>query len=160
MPSYVLKGGEKPPIEMVNYLQENRENYLRITLEVEGSHDRLRRSFHALVKAWFDSGEFSANGSDIRSYEKLRNYYKLEGCENVPEFYIYKNNYYKTREDLKNNIDEDFNIKYVIVEPKSWTDMTKKEKSKALDCLLTEIRMSSTSNQNVLSWVNKIQGDI
>jgi hypothetical protein len=156
MPEFYIKKG-LADVELKNWIEENKdEPFVRVNIEVESKHDRLRRSFHALIREWYMCGEWSANGSDIRCYEKLRNYYKLAGCDNKPAYYIYKNNYYKTTEELKSNIDSDFNIKYVIVEPKSWTDMTKKEKSTALDLLLTEIRHSMTNNQKVLYWVQAI----
>lgn len=160
MPEWTIKKG-MASIEIKDYLASLKdEDYIRISIELESSHERLRRSFHVLLREWFNSGEWSCNGSDIKTYEKFRNYYKLMGCDNKPAHYIYKSNYFKTIEELKDNIDLDFNIKFVSVEPKSWIDMTKKEKSKALDCLLTEIKYSMTSNQKVLEWKAKIEGDI
>jgi hypothetical protein len=160
MPEFYIKKG-LADVELKNWIELNKdEPFVRVDIEVESTHERLRRSFHALIREWFKSGEYSANGADIRSYEKLRNYYKLLGCDNKPAFYIYKNNYYKSREDLKNNIDDDFNIKYVTVEPRHWEDMTRKQKSLALDGLLTEIKMSMSNNNKVMEWVYKITSDI
>jgi len=160
LPEFYIKKGLADSA-LKDWIEEHKsEPFVRVNIEVESKHDRIRRSFHALIREWFLSGEFSANGSDIRSYEKLRNYYKLAGCDNKPEYYIYKSNYYKTTEELKANIDADFNINHVSIEPKSWTDMTKKQKSLALDTLLTEIRMSMTNNQKVLSWVQKITHEV
>ena len=156
---YIKKG--LADVELKNWIELNKdEPFIRVDIEIEATHERLRRSFHALIREWFKSGEYSANGSDIRSYEKLRNYYKLSGCDNKPAFYIYKNNYYKSREELKDNIDDDFDIKFVTVEPRHWEDMTRKQKSPALDTLLTEIKMSLCNNQKVLEWVYKITQDI
>ena len=160
MPEFYIKKGLADVLLTDWIAAHTDEPFIRVNIEVESSHERLRRSFHALIREWFNSGEYSANGSDIRSYEKLRNYYKLMGCDNKPAFYIYKNNYYKTREELKANIDDDFNINYVIVEPRHFEDMTKKQKSLALDALLTEIKMSMCNNQKVMEWVYKISGDI
>jgi len=160
MPIFYIKKG-LADIKLKNWIEANKnEPFVRVEIEVESSHERLRRSFHGLLLDWFNSGEWSCNGSDIRSYEKFRNYYKLSGCDNKPAYYIYKSNYYKTTEELKQNLDIDFNIKNVSVEPKSWNDMSKKQKSKALNVLLTEIRMSMTNNQKVLKRVAEITGDI
>ena len=159
MPTFILKGKDKPPQEMIDFLQENREDYLRIDIEVETSHERLRRSFHALINAWFDSGEWSANGTaEIYCYDRLRDYYKYQGCQKFIG-YRYKKNNFKTLEELfdKYPTAEKEHIDPIV---KSWTDMTKKEKRTALDCVLTEIRYSKTSNRKVLEWVAKITGDI
>lgn len=160
MPEFILKGGDKPPKEMVDFLAENRGDYLRISLEVESSHDRLRRSFHALIREWFDCGEFSANGHDVKTYGKLRDYYKFEGTDYKVDKYVYRSNEYDSVDEMVEKELDNFNMNYVSVKPKSWKDMTKKEKSNALNCLLTEIRLSMCNNQKVLSWVAKITGDI
>ena len=160
MPEFYIKKGLATP-ELKQWISDHQEEpFLRVNIEVESSHERLRRSFHGLLLDWFNSGEWSCNGSDIRSYTKFRNYYKLAGCDNVPAYYIYKSNYFKTTEELKANIDEDFNIKNVSLEPRSWNDMTKKQKSNALNVLLTEIKYSMTNNQKVLKRVSEITGDI
>lgn len=159
MVEFVLKGGDKPPREMVDFLEENRGDYLRITLEVESSHERLRRSFHALLREWFFCGEWSANGSEIYTYEKLRDYYKLMGCDRKPAKYVYNNDKFDTLELLVESY-PNYTSGYIGLEPKSWTKMNKREKSLALNILLTEIRLSMTNNQKVLEWVNKISGDI
>jgi len=160
MPEFYIKKG-LADAALKQWIQDHKdEPFVRVNIEVESSHERLRRSFHVLLREWFNSGEWSCNGADIRSHEKFRNYYKLAGCDNKPAYYIYKSNYYKTTEELKQNIDSDFNIKNVSVEPKSWNDMSKKEKSRSIDVLLTEIKYSMTNNQKVLEWVAKITGDI
>jgi len=160
MPEFYIKKGLATP-ELKQWISDHQEEpFLRVNIEVESSHERLRRSFHGLLLDWFNSGEWSCNGSDIRSYTKFRNYYKLAGCDNVPAFYIYKSNYFKTTEELKANIDEGFNIKNVSLEPRSWNDMTKKQKSNALNVLLTEIKYSMSNDQKVLKRVSEITGDI
>lgn len=160
MPRFYIKKG-LADIELKQWIEANKnEPFVRVEIEIESSHERLRRSFHGLLLDWYNSREWSCNGSDIRSYEKFRNYYKLAGCDNKPAYYIYKSNYFKTLEDLKANIDVDFNIKNVSIEPKSWNDMSKKQKSNALNVLLTEIRYSMTNDQKVLKRVAEITGDI
>lgn len=160
MPEFYIKKGLADS-DLKNWITEHQEEpFIRVNIEVESSHERLRRSFHGLLLDWFNCGEWSCNGSDIRSYEKFRNYYKLAGCDNKPAFYIYKSNYYKTTEELKANIDDDFDIKNVSLEPRSWNDMTKKQKSNALNILLNEIRFSMTNDQKVLKRVAEITGDI
>ena len=160
MPEFYIKKG-LADVELKNWIELNKdEPFVRVNIEVESSHERLRRSFHGLLLDWFNSGEWSCNGSDIRSYTKFRNYYKLAGCDNVPAYYIYKSNYFKTTEELKANIDEDFNIKNVSLEPRGWNDMTKKQKSNALNVLLTEIKYSMSNDQKVLKRVAEITGDI
>jgi len=159
MPEFYIKKG-LADVELKNWIELNKdEPFIRVNIEIEATHERLRRSFHALIREWFKSGEYSANGADIRSYQKLRNYYKLEGCQGKPDWYVYRNNYYKTSAELKENIDADFNINDVNTEPRHWEDMTRKQKSLALDTLLTEIKMSLCNNQKVLEWVYKIEGD-
>ena len=160
MPEFYIKKGLATP-ELKQWISDHQEEpFLRVNIEIESSHERLRRSFHGLLLDWFNSGEWSCNGSDIRSYTKFRNYYKLAGCDNVPAYYIYKSNYFKTTEELKSNIDADFNIKNVSLEPRSWNDMTKKQKSNALNVLLTEIKYSMSNDQTVLKRVAEITGDI
>lgn len=158
MPEWILKGGEKPPKDMVNFLAENRENYLRINMEVESSHERLRRSFHVLLKAFFESGEWSCNGAEIHSLEKFKDYYKLNGCDMKPAYYLFNNDKFKSLVELAAAY-PDYRGGFIGLEPKSWTKMTKKEKSNALNLLLTEIRLSMTNSQKVLEWSAKIQGD-
>jgi len=160
MPEFYIKKG-LADVLLTEWIKEHQdEPFIRVNIEVESSHERLRRSFHGLLLDWFNSGEWSCNGSDIRSYTKFRNYYKLAGCDNIPAFYIYKSNYYKTPDELKKNIDADFNINNVSLEPRSWNDMTKKQKSNALNILLTEIRYSMTNDQKVLKRVAEITGDL
>jgi len=159
MPNFVLKGTGQPPKEMVNYLHENAQETLYVTIEIESTQERLRRSFHALIRAWFESGEWSANGEKIKTYEALRNYYKLEGCGGIPEWYRFGNYNTKNIEEITRHLPNEY-TGFIVKDPKSWNDMTKKEKRLALETLLTEIRYSMTNNKKVLEWVAKITGDI
>lgn len=159
MPTWTFKGGEKPPSEMAQYIKDHINDSLKISIEVESSHERLRRSFHALIKEWYKSGEWSANGEKIKTYEGLRDYYKLMGCDGKPEWYRIGKFNTKDCEEIKKHLPKEYHH-FIVEEPKSWSDMTKQEKRNSLDILLTEIKMSMTSNKKVLEWVYKIQGDI
>ncbi len=158
MPEFYIKKG-LADVELKEWIKEHAdEPFVRVNIEVESSHDRLRRSFHVLTRHWFDSGEWSCNGSDIRSLYKLRLYYKLEGCEAKPDKYIYNNDEFSCVDELVVAY-PDFDVTNVG-RRKSWTKMNKKQKSLALNILLTEIKLSMTNNQKVLEWVAKITGDI
>lgn len=159
MPEFYIKKG-LADVDLKQWLEENKdEPFIRVSVEVESSHDKLRRSFHALLDAWFTSGEWSCNGSEIKSYEKFRNYYKLAGCNNKPKYYVFKNDKFKTLEELTEAYPQN-NYSYIGLEPKGWEEMTKKQKSISLDVLLSEIKYSMTNNIKVMEWVSKISGDI
>ena len=143
-----------------NWIEEHKnEPFVRVNIEVESSHDRLRRSFHALIREWFNSGEWSANCEKIKTYEALRDYYKLQGCDGKPEWYRFGKYNSKNKEDISKYLAEEYH-RFIVEDPKSWVDMNKKQKSRALDCLLTEIKYSMCNNQKVLEWVAKVTGDI
>ena len=157
MPSFIMKNGKATP-ELKEWLEAHKdEPFIRCDVEIESKHDRLRRSFHALIRAWFLSGEFSVqhNGKEVSSYEQLRDYYKLCGCDGVPEWYRFGSYYTKNREEISKHIEPNYH-RFIVEDPKSWVDMSKKQKSKALQILLTEINLSQCNNQDVLSWVSKI----
>ncbi len=155
MPEFYIKKG-LADVELKNWIEQHKdEPFVRVNIEVESKHDRLRRSFHALIREWFICGEWSANGDKIRTYEALRDYYKLQGCGGIPEWYKFGKFNTKNREEITNHLEPQYH-RFIVEDPKSWSDMTKKEKSTALDLLLTEIRHSMTNNQKVLEWVAKI----
>ena len=158
MPDFLIKSGHASN-ELRDWLKANEGKLIRISVEVESKADRIRRSFHALIREWFNSGEFSANGDKIKTYEALRDYYKLQGCDGVPEWYRFGKYNTKNREEITNYLEPQYH-RFIVEDPKSWVDMNKSEKMKALDCLLFEIRHSMTNNQKVLEWVNKIQGEM
>ena len=158
MPRFYIKKGLATP-ELKEYIQANKdEPFLRVDIEIETDHERLRRSFHALIKAWFKSGEYSANLEKIKTYEALRDYYKLQGCDGVPEWYRFGKYNTKDKTEITNHLEPMYH-RFIVEDPKSWSKMTKKEKSNCLDILLTEIRHSMTNNQDVLNWVDKINGE-
>lgn len=158
MPEFYIKKGLSTP-DLKQWIADHAEEpFLRVNIEIESSHERLRRSFHALLKEWFCCGEWSANGSEIYTYEKLRDYYKLMGCDRKPAKYIYNNDKFDSLELLVESY-PNYTNGYIGMEPKSWVNMNKREKSTALNILLTEIRLSMTNNQKVLEWVAKITGD-
>ena len=159
MPTFYIKKG-LADVELKNWIELNKdEPFVRVDIEIESPHERLRRSFHALLREWFNCGEWSANGTEIYTYDKLRDYYKLVGCDMKPAKYVYRNDKFDTLDLLVESY-PDYTKGFIGLEPKSWNDMTKKEKSKSLDSVLTEIRYSMTSNKSVLEWVAKITGDI
>ncbi len=159
MPEFYIKKG-LADVLLTEWIAEHvDEPFIRVNIEVESKHDRLRRSFHALIREWFNSGEFSANCEKIKTYEALRDYYKLEGCEGVPEWYRFGKYNTKNKEDITKHLDPDYH-RFIVEDPKSWKGMSKAEKSRALNCLLTEIKMSMCNNEKVLEWVYKITHDI
>lgn len=159
MPEFYIKKGLADKA-LKDWIGEHKEEpFIRVSIEVESSHERLRRSFHVLLKAFFESGEWSCNGAEIHSLEKFKDYYKLQGCDMKPAYYLFNNDKFKTLEDMATAY-PNYKGGFIGLEPKSWTNMTKKEKSSALNLLLTEIRLSMTNNQKVLEWVAKITGDI
>lgn len=158
MPEFYIKKG-LADVDLKQWLEDNQdEPFVRVSVEVESSHERLRRSFHVLTRYWFDSGEWSCNGHDIRSIKKFRLYYKMEGCDGVPDEYTYNNDGFKTIDDLLKAYPDA--VPSHVGREKSWTTMNKLQKSIALNVLLTEIKLSMTNNQKVLEWVAKITGDI
>ena len=159
MPRFYIKKGLATP-ELKDYIQDNKEEpFLRVDIEIESDHERLRRSFHVLLKAWFNCGEWSCNGAEINSLEKFKNYYKFAGCDYTPNGYIYKGDRFDSLEKLHEAYDYVVVKEFIRPDVKSWTKMTKKEKTSCIDILLTEIKLSMTNNQEVLNWVAKIQGD-
>ena len=161
MPEFILKGGDKPPKEMVDFLAENRDDYLRITLEIESTHERLQRSFHGLLLDWWNSGEWSAGGNDFKTFFRFRNYFKFVGTDLKVVAWLYQGEEYKTKDEMLSKIDvNDFRMKDVTKLPKHWNDMSKKQKSKTLECLISEIKHSMTNNQKVLKRLAEITGDI
>ncbi len=165
MPEFILKGGDKPPKEMVEFLQDNREDYLRVNIEVESSHERLRRSFHGLLQDVVASGEHNieVEGNRIVTFYDLKNHYKIIGCDGKPEYYRFKK--YTTtdgdglREMVVKRFGNDY-LEFIVEEAKSWKVMSKRAKSRALNALLTDINYSMTNNQKVLKRVAEITGDI
>jgi hypothetical protein len=159
MPRFYIKKGLATP-ELKEWIATNKdEPFLRVDIEIESDHERLRRSFHVLLKAWFNSGEWSCNGSEINSLEKFKDYYKFAGCDFKANGYIYKGDRFDTLEKLHEAYDYVVVKEFIRPEVKSWTKMSKKEKSSCIDLLLTEIKLSYTNNQEVLNWVDKISGD-
>ncbi len=168
MPEWTIKKG-MASVEIKDYLATlTDEDYIRINIELESNHERLRRSFHGLLDDWFESGEWSCNGSEIYTMKRFRDYYKYEGCNKIPVGYTFNGEeflYSKKKGETHLNALERLykcypnarDIKPVV---KSWKLMGKKEKSNALNLLLTEIRYSMTNNQAVLKRVAEITGDI
>ena len=171
MPEWVIKKG-MASVEVKDYLATLKdEDYIRISIEVESSHERLRRSFHGLLDDWFECGEWSCNGAEIYTMKRFKEYYKYHGCDYIPIGYTFRGEEYKPDKKKKETLDDalmkllnDFpeakgskDLKPLV---KSWKYMNKKQKSKALNLLLTEIKLSMTSNQKVLKRVAEITGDI
>ena len=167
MPEFYIKKGlaEKA---LKDWIEEHKdEPFVRVNIEVESTHERLRRSFHVLLKEWFKSGEWSCNGAEIYTFKRFRDYYKYEGCDRQPVGFSYRGEEFlkEKGEDIIYTLDRlkscfpganNEEIKPIV---KSWIKMTKKEKSKSLDLLFTEIRHSMTTNSKVLEWVAKISHD-
>ena len=159
MPEFYIKKG-LADTDLKAWIKEHEtEPFIRVNIEVESSHARLRRSFMGLTTHFFESGEWSCNGAEINSLEKFKNYYKFAGCDYTPNGYIYKGDRFETLEKLHEAYDYIVVKEFIRPDVKSWTKMTKKEKTSCIDILLTEIKLSMTNNQEVLSWVAKIQGD-
>lgn len=158
MPEFYIKKG-LADTELKEWIEANKdEPFIRVSVEIESTHERLRRSFHVLLKSFFSTGEWSCSGAEIHTLEKFKNYYKLQGCDMKPQYYLYNNDKFATLEELYNAYDNVDN-KRIGLEPKSWVKMTKKEKCSALDLLLKEIDLCMTNNQEVLLWVYKIKHD-
>jgi hypothetical protein len=161
MPEFYIKKGLADVLLTDWIAAHTDEPFIRVNIEVESSHERLRRSFHGLLLDWFNCGEWSCNGAEIHTMEKFKNYYKLAACNNKPLYYIYKNDKFKTINDLVDAYPKpEYHMFDIGLEPKSWTKMTKKEKSNALNILLTEIKYSMTNDQKVLKRVAEITGDL
>lgn len=160
MPKFYIKKG-LADVELKNWINEHKnEPFIRVDIEIESSHERLRRSFHGLLSDWWNSGEWSAGGNDFKTEFRFRNYYKFIGTDLKVVKWLYQGEEYKTKDEMLSMIDLDtFDIKNVTKLPKSWNDMSKKQKSKTLECLLTEIKYSMTNNQKVLKRVAEITGD-
>ncbi|MCP4323013.1 MAG: hypothetical protein GY787_14440 [Alteromonadales bacterium] len=158
MPEFYIKKG-LADVELKNWITDHKdEPFVKVDIDIESSHERLRRSFHGLLRDWFDSGEWSANGERIKTIEALRDYYKLEGCSGVPEWYRFGKFNTKVREEITDYIAPEYH-RFIVEDPKSWTKMNKKQKSNSLNLLLTEIKHSMTNNQKVLKRVAEITGD-
>ncbi len=168
MPEFYIKKG-LADVDLKTWIEEHKdEPFVRVNIEVESKHDRLRRSFHVLLKEWFNSGEWSCNGAEIHTLEKFKDYYKYVGCDYVAAGYGYNGDVFtdiidEVTEEIEESALEQLNKIYpdappnrIRVIPKSWTKMNKEQKSNALNILLTEIRLSMTNNQKVLEWVAKI----
>jgi len=155
---YIKKGLAASALK--DWIEANKdEPFVRVSVEIESTHERLRRSFHGLLLDWFNSGEWSCNGATIFTMEKFRNYYKYAGCNFKPIGYSIRGEEFQGLEELykcypKAKVE---NINPVV---KSWVKMNKKEKSNALNVLLTEIKLSMTNDQQVLKRVAEITGDI
>ncbi len=165
MAEFFIKKG-LADVELKNWIKEHKdEPFVRVNIEVESSHERLRRSFHCLLEAVHKSGEHNieVDGERIVTVEDLKNYYKLQGCDGKAEWYRFKKFRTKDKEWLVNAIQSKYGEQYlsfIIEDARSWKVMNKKQKTKALDRLFTDIKYSMTNNQKVLEWVAKIKGDI
>jgi len=168
MPEFYIKKG-LADVELKNWIELNKdEPFVRVNIEVESSHAKLRRSFHGLLDDWFDSGEWSCNGAEIYTMKRFKDYYKYHGCDYVPVGYTFngeeflidtkkKETHLHTLERLYKCYPDAQGVKPLV---KSWKFMNKKQKSKALNLLLTEIKYSMTNNQKVLKRVAEITGEI
>ena len=170
MPEFYIKKG-LADVELKNWIELNKdEPFVRVNIEVESSHARLRRSFHVLLTEWFKSGEWSCDGQEIHTIDRFKDYYKYVGCDYTGIGYSYLGekflDVYENKVLIKKSLDllwESYpnpTVKHIKPIPYSWTKMSKAQKSNTLDILLTEIRLSMTNNQKVLSWVAKITHEI
>lgn len=164
MPEFYIKKGLADSA-LKDWIKEHQEEpFVRVNIEVESSHERLRRSFHCLLGAVHESGEHNieVDGERIVTVDDLKNYYKLHGCDGKAEWYRIKKFRMKNREELEKLVLKkygNFYLQFIVEDAKSWNKMSKKQKSKALNHLLTNIKYSMTNNQKVLEWVYKITGD-
>ena len=157
MPKFYIKKGLATP-ELKQYIEDNKdEPFIRVDIEVESTHERLRRSFHGLLLDVVKSGEHNieVEGNRIVTFYDLKNYYKILGCDGIPEYYRFKKYTTKDGDKLRSMIIERFGhdyLEFIVEEAKSWNGMSKKAKSKALNFLLTDINYKSylTRSQRIL----------
>ena len=112
-----------------------------------------------------ESGEhkIEVEGNRIVTFYDLKHHYKIMGCGREPEYYRFKSYTTKDGDTLKQMIIKKYGYEYlqfIVMEAKSWKIMSKKEKTIALNQLLTDINYSMTTNQKVLKRVAEITGDI
>ena len=163
MPDFLIKSGHASD-ELRDWLKANEGKLIRISAEVESKADAVRRSFHKLLTAVHKSGEHNivVNGDRIVTFEDLKNYYKLAGCDFIPDWYRFKRFRTKNGPWLKETVNKKYGPEYldcIVEDAKSWTKMNKDQKCKALDHLFTNIDYSGTNNKEVMEWYYKIKGD-
>ncbi len=154
MPNFLIKSGHASS-ELRDWLKANEGKMIRIKAEVETPKDRLRGSFHALLTAWYNSGEYS---HDCKTLEGLKRIFKLIGTDYHTESFTYKGDSFEDGHAIRKAY-PNYDPNNVVRQPKKWEKMLKLEQCKALDTLISEINQSQTNNQKVLFELAKIQGD-
>lgn len=156
MPEFYIKKG-LADVLLTEWIKEHQsEPFIRVNIEVESPKKRLQGAFHALLKAWYNSGEYSV---EVKTEEKLKRYYKFVGCNWEVDYYMYKGEEYKDSSKLFDDY-PNAEINDITKFPRHFMSMTKKQICGALDGMIVDINNSRTNNQKVLYSLSLITNDV
>lgn len=155
MPNFYIYNG-KANSKLRDWLTKHKDKTIKVTTEVETPKVRLRDGFHALLNAWYKSGEYSV---DVKTLAGLKRYYKFVGCNWETAYFEYRGEEFKTGDDLHDAY-PDFIPEQVTRQPKHWEDMRKDEMCISLDTMRTEILNSGCNNNAVMRSLALLDNDI
>lgn len=141
MPDFTFKKGEISP-EFLDYVGSNKKDSLFITADIETVHVRLRGAFHAILIEWHLSQMYSCrwNNKFIKTLGGLKKYYKYHGCQGKVVKYTYAG---EESDDLNFFLDNlpPYHHRFIVYELIPWEKMSREQKSRALNIMLTEIKL-------------------
>lgn len=155
-----FKKGNIPP-EFLDFVQENENEVLFVTAEIESPHVRLRGAFHAVLTSWFNSQMCSClwNGQPIRTFNGLKNYYKYHGCQGKNVTYSFGGETTKDLSFFTDNLPEKYH-RFIVKTARPWEKMTRKQKSRALNIMLTEIKLCDDLPKDLEKSISILENDV
>ena len=161
MPEYFIKNGVYPD-ELMDYLQDNEDKVLKVSVEVARDRKRLRGAFHALLADWYNSGCFSAMwfGHPIRTIGGLKTYYKYWACGAEDKAIVWRFGIEESEDPnfFFDKLPERFHS-MVVPDVRGWENMTMKQQCKAIHIMLSEIKMAEEIPKSVEYSMKVLEGD-